>query len=134
MKLLNSLKERARDLKRDTLALWIAYRDPRTRWYARVFSAVVVAYALSPIDLIPDFVPILGYLDDLILIPAGIALALKMIPAEVMADARVKAEEEFKGSRPANWIFAVLIILIWLAVIFFVGRWAWSLIQESKGS
>lgn len=132
MKLLDSLKERARALKRDTIALWIAYRDPRTPWYAKVFSAVVVAYAFCPIDLIPDFVPILGYLDDLVLIPAGIALALKMIPAEVMADARVRADEEFKGNRPTNWIFAVLIVLAWLVVIFFVGRWVLSLIQAGR--
>lgn len=130
MKFLDALKERARLLKRDTIALWIAYRDRRTPWYAKVFSAVVVAYAFCPIDLIPDFVPVLGYLDDLILIPAGIALALKMIPADVMADARVRAEEEFKGNRPTNWIFAVLIVILWLVGIFFLGRWIYSLIEK----
>src|SRR5450759_1893842 len=99
MKLFDTLKQRSRDLKRDTMALWFAFRDPRTPWYARVFSAAVVAYALSPIDLIPDFIPVLGYLDDLILIPVGITLALKMIPAEVMADARSKAQEQFSGNK-----------------------------------
>lgn len=130
MKFLDSLKEKARSLKRDTLALWIAYRDKRTPWYAKVFSAVVVAYAFCPIDLIPDFVPILGYLDDLVLIPAGITLALKMIPAEVMADARIKAEEEFKGDHPTNWVFAGLIILVWLVVIFFLSKWIYSLVKK----
>ncbi len=122
MKWLDSLKQRARALKRDTMALWFAYKDPRTPWYAQVFSAVVVAYALSPIDLIPDFVPVLGYLDDLILIPAGIALALKMIPPEVMAEARLKAEEQQNSGKPVNWWVGALIIAIWVVVLFFVFR------------
>jgi len=126
MKLIDTLKQKARALKRDVTALWFAYRDPRTPWYAKVFSAVVVAYALSPIDLIPDFVPVLGYLDDLILIPAGIALALKMIPAEVMAEARIKADEQFKGSKPTNWVFAVIIIAVWAIIAFFLVRWVVS--------
>ena len=130
MKIIDSLKQRSRTLKRDNMALWIAYRDPRTPWYAKVFSAVVVAYALSPIDLIPDFIPVLGYLDDLILIPAGIALALKMIPAEVMAEARVKAEEQFASGKPTNWVVGAIIIVIWLVVIFFLGRWIYGMIKK----
>ncbi len=130
MKLIDSLKQKSRILKRDVMALWIAYRDPRTPWYAKVFSAVVVAYALSPIDLIPDFVPVLGYLDDLILIPAGIALSLKMIPAEVMAESRVKAKEQFASGKPTNWVAAAIIVLILLIVIFIVGRWMIGLIRN----
>ena len=122
MKVLDSLKQRSQALKRDILALWFAYQDRRTPWLARVLSMLVVAYALSPIDLIPDFVPILGYLDDLILIPAGIALVLKMIPDEVMNEARIKAEKQSKSSTPGSKIVAVFIILVWLALLFFIGR------------
>lgn len=130
MKLFDTLKQRSRDLKRDTMALWFAFRDPRTPWYARVFSAAVVAYALSPIDLIPDFIPVLGYLDDLILIPVGITLALKMIPAEVMADARSKAQEQFSGNKPVNWIVGGIIILVWIVILFFVIRWGISIYKK----
>ena len=109
-------KRRARQLKAEIYALYLAYRDSRTPWYARLFAACVVAYAFSPIDLIPDFIPVLGYLDDLILIPLGIALALKMIPPQVMADSRVKAQELLGQDRPTNWIAAAAIATIWLAL------------------
>ena len=109
-------KRRARHLKAETYALFLAYRDRRTPWYARIFAACVVAYAFSPIDLIPDFIPVLGYLDDLILIPLGIALALKMIPPQVMADSRVKAQELLDQDRPRNWIAAAAILTVWLAL------------------
>ena len=90
---LDALKERALRLKQEVTALGLACRDPRTPWYARLLAVGVIAYALSPIDLIPDFIPVLGYLDDLVLVPLGIALALKMIPLEVMVDARIKAKK-----------------------------------------
>jgi len=118
--LLESLKQHANQLKRDTLAVWFAALDPRTPWYAKAAAALVTAYAFSPIDLIPDFVPILGYLDDLILIPAGISLTLKLIPTEVMNDARIKAAEQ--ETKPVNWWVGGLIILIWVAILFFVIR------------
>lgn len=117
---LESLKQRAMQLKRDTLAVWYAALDPRTPWYAKAAAGLVTAYAFSPIDLVPDFVPILGYLDDLVLIPAGIALTLKLIPVEVMEDARIKAAEQEK--KPVNWWVGSLIILIWAAILFFVIR------------
>ena len=123
---LDSLKSRAKSLKHDTYALYFAYRDPRTPWYARVFAGLVAAYLLSPIDLIPDFIPILGYLDDVIIAPAGIALALKMIPSEVMADARQKAELELANGKPVNRVAAVVVVLIWIVVLFFLARWAIS--------
>jgi uncharacterized membrane protein YkvA (DUF1232 family) len=88
---IKNLKERARILKRETLTLYFAARDPRTPWYAKVVAVGVVAYALSPIDLIPDFIPVVGYLDDLIIVPAGIALVLRMIPAHVLVDCRERA-------------------------------------------
>ena len=132
VKFIDNLKQYSRNMKRDVTALWFAYRDHRTPWYAKVFSALVVAYALSPIDLIPDFVPVLGYLDDLILIPAGITLALKMIPAEVMADSRLKAQDQADNAKPASWIVGSIIILIWLVVLFFVFRWGFNLIKEKR--
>jgi uncharacterized membrane protein YkvA (DUF1232 family) len=106
-------KRRARRLKAETYALYRAYRDPRTPWYARLFAACVVGYAFSPIDLIPDFVPVLGYLDDLVLVPAGIALALKMIPPEVMAGCREKAGEVLAQGKPVNRAAAAIIVAIW---------------------
>lgn len=110
----NELQQRARALKRETYALYVAYRDPRTPWYARVVVACVMAYALSPIDLIPDFVPILGYLDDVILLPLGIALALRLIPADVMRESRARAEHQ--EQRPTSWVAAAVIVTIWLGM------------------
>lgn len=100
-------------IKRDTYAVYFACRDPRTPWYAKVFAGGVVAYALSPIDFIPDFIPVLGYLDDLILVPLGIALAVKMIPGPVLVDCRAKALTASES--PTNRIAAAIIITIWLA-------------------
>jgi uncharacterized membrane protein YkvA (DUF1232 family) len=90
--ILDRAKAQARRLKRDAFALYFVARDRRTPWYARALAAVVVAYALSPFDLIPDFVPVLGYLDDLVVVPLGIALVLKLVPAEVLADCRARAQ------------------------------------------
>lgn len=103
-------------------ALYLAYKDPRTPWFARVFAACVVGYAFSPIDLIPDFVPILGYLDDLILIPIGVKIALKLIPSEIMAENREKAQAVLRSGKPVNYVAAGIIITIWffLAGIAFV--------------
>jgi uncharacterized membrane protein YkvA (DUF1232 family) len=114
---------RAKKLRSETFALYLAYKDKRIPWYAKLFAGVVVAYAFSPIDLIPDFIPVLGYLDDLLLIPLGINLALKMIPAEVMNECRNQAEEEFKDGKPVNWVAAVIIILVWLAILALVVTW-----------
>jgi uncharacterized membrane protein YkvA (DUF1232 family) len=113
-------KHEARKLKANIYALYFAYRDPRVPWYAKFFIAGVVGYAFSPIDLIPDFVPVLGYLDDLVLIPLGVALALKMIPKSVMDDARSKANS--LSQKPKNWVAAAVIILIWLCLIILFFR------------
>ena len=107
-------KQRARQLKTEVYAVYVAYRDPRVPWYARVFAACVVGYAFSPIDLIPDPIPILGYLDDLILVPLGIRLALSMIPAQVMAESREKAREVIRQGKPVNRVAAAVIVAIWL--------------------
>ena len=107
-------KEKARALKRETYAVYLACRDPRVPWYGRVLAACVVGYAFSPIDLIPDPIPILGYLDDLILIPLGIAMVLKTIPPNVIAECREKAAMAMAGGKPKNWIAAGVIVAIWI--------------------
>ena len=118
------IRQKAKALKADVLALWFAYRDKKTPWYARLWAAMVVGYAFSPIDLIPDFIPVLGYVDDAILLPLGIALAIRLIPKEVMANSRGKAQiwlEERKG-KPRNWTVAVLIVLLWATSLLLISR------------
>jgi uncharacterized membrane protein YkvA (DUF1232 family) len=110
-------RQRAKELKTETYAIYLAYKDPRVAWYAKVFAACVVAYALSPIDLIPDFIPVLGYLDDLILVPLGIAGVIKMIPPDVLAECREKAQLEMRVDKPTNWIAAIIIVFIWLLLV-----------------
>lgn len=121
-------KEHARALKQEIFALMIAYRDPRTPWYAKAWALIVAAYALSPIDLIPDFIPVLGYLDDLVLLPLGIALAVKLIPAGVMAEARLTATKA-EGS-PLGKIGAVVIALVWLALLGLAIGWGIRLVKK----
>lgn len=104
----------ARQLKVETYTLYLAYRDPRVPWYAKAFAACVVAYAFSPIDLIPDFVPLLGYVDDLFLVPLGIVLALKMIPAEVLEENRGRAREIVAEGKATNWVAGGVILALWL--------------------
>jgi uncharacterized membrane protein YkvA (DUF1232 family) len=113
-KLLETLKAKASALKAELYAIYLAYRDPRVPLYARIFAGLVVGYAFSPIDLIPDFVPVLGYLDDLILIPLGITLAIKMIPPIVLDECRIKAQEIMKAGKPVNKVAAAIIVIIWL--------------------
>src|SRR5512139_1522810 len=115
--LLDRWKEQARSLKVEVYALYLAYRDPRVPWFAKLFAALVVGYAFSPIDLIPDFVPVLGYLDDLILLPLGVKIALRLIPSEIMAESREKAREQSRASKPVNYLAGVLIVLFWVALI-----------------
>ena len=106
----------AKRLKTEICALYLAYRDPRTPWYARLLAACVVAYAFSPIDLIPDPIPILGYLDDLLLLPLGVRLVISLIPSEVMHESRLKAQQLIEQDRPVNWLAAAVIVAIWLLV------------------
>lgn len=120
---LAALKKKARHLKAETVALYLAARDPRTPWYAKLLIGGIVAYALSPIDLIPDFVPVLGYLDDLILIPLGIALAIRLIPPEVLAASRARAEATMPNARRTSKIAGTVIILIWLLVAALGALW-----------
>ena len=109
----SGLQNWARAIRRDTLAIYLAARDPRTPWFAKAVAGVVVAYALSPIDLIPDFIPVIGYLDDVVLIPAGLWLAMRLVPQTVLADCRARAGAI--SARPASKIAAAIIIAIWLA-------------------
>jgi uncharacterized membrane protein YkvA (DUF1232 family) len=113
---IESWKRKARELKVQVYALYLAYKDPRVPVYAKIFAACVVGYAFSPIDLIPDPIPVLGYLDDLVIVPLGVALALKMIPADVLAECQEQARELIKQGKPVNKVAAAVIIGIWLLV------------------
>ncbi len=115
-------KDRARALKNESYALFLAVRDVRTPWYAKLFSGIVVAYAFSPIDLVPDFIPILGYLDDLILVPLGISIAVKMIPADVLQECRLQAQEDLVAGKPVNYVAGFFIILIWIGILYWLVR------------
>lgn len=126
MAFLAELKQRARHLKAETFALYLAARDPRTPWYAKLLVAGIVAYAFSPIDLIPDFVPVLGYLDDLILIPMGIALAIKLIPHSVLAECRARANETIQNGKPVSRVAGAVIIVVWLVVVALCTVWAYE--------
>ena len=108
-------------LKRETLVLYFAARDPRAPWYAKLLAGLVVAYALSPIDLIPDFIPVLGYLDDLVIVPAGIALTLRLMPPAVLADARLRAEKLLQ--RPKSIAAAVAVVAAWLVLAALLAWW-----------
>jgi uncharacterized membrane protein YkvA (DUF1232 family) len=119
MQLISKAKLWAKSLKRDIVALWLAARDSRVPWYAKAVAGGVAAYALSPIDLIPDFIPVLGYLDDLLIVPFGIMLAVRLIPSDVMAQLRVAAAARLE--RPSGRAGLVVILAIWLCCIIFVG-------------
>jgi uncharacterized membrane protein YkvA (DUF1232 family) len=116
MQMMENRRARARSLKKEIVAIYYAYRDPRTPVLAKIVILVTLGYALSPIDLIPDFIPVLGYLDDLVIVPALIALSLRLLPAKVMKEARDKAASETLQLKK-NWFFAVLFILIWIALL-----------------
>ena len=119
--MLAGLKAWAARLRRDVVALWLAARDPRTPLHARVLAGAVAAYALSPVDLIPDFIPVLGYLDDLLIVPAGIWLAVRQVPAPLMAELRAQAETRV---RPRSRLAAILIVALWLAMAALLV-WLW---------
>jgi uncharacterized membrane protein YkvA (DUF1232 family) len=115
-------KERARDLRRDVVAIAIAVRDPRVPWYAKAVGACVIAYALSPIDLIPDFIPVLGYLDDLVLVPLGLLLLVHLIPPDILAEHRVAAASIVE--RPVSRAGAVAVIFVWVLSAAVLAFWA----------
>ena len=119
------LKERAKKLKTDIPAIFLALKDKDTPIIAKIFAGCTVAYALSPIDLIPDFIPVLGYLDDIILLPALAALTIKLIPKDVMERNRKLAEGLWKDGKPKKWYYAVPIVIIWLLVIWLIIKAVW---------
>ena len=133
MPLLAELKQRARRLKAETLALYLAARHPGTPWYAKCLIAGIVAYAFSPIDLIPDFVPILGYLDDLILIPLDVALAIRMVPAPVLAECRVRAREVVFNGKPVSRLAGAVIIVIWVTLAALGIVWSYKVFVAMPG-
>ncbi len=118
-------KQWARRIKQDVVAVYFAARDPRTPWFTRCLALAIAAYALSPIDLIPDFIPILGYLDDLIIVPLGLLLVIRLIPAPVMVECREKARVLL--SRPTSYAAAAVMVGIWLLVLGgFAVWWVWA--------
>ena len=117
MGLITAWRQKVGALKTEVYALYLAYRDPRVPWYAKVVLDSVIGYAISPIDLIPDFIPVLGYLDDLVIVPAGVWLAVKMIPPSVMRECREKARTESISSR-VKWVVALAIIAVWILVLY----------------
>jgi len=125
MKVSDNLKAWARRIKRDGVTLWFAGKNPRTPWYAKALGVFVVAYALSPIDLIPDFIPVLGYLDDVLLLPVLIWLAIRLLPPGVLAECRSQAEEwmQANGARPSSRAGAILVVSLWVGSA--VAAWLW---------
>ncbi|MGZ2456942.1 YkvA family protein [Rhizobium anhuiense] len=119
MQLMSKAKLWAKSLKRDIVALWFAARDPRVPWHAKTVAGTVAAYALSPIDLIPDFIPVLGYLDDLLIVPLGIMLAIRLVPVEVMIELRTEAAKRIE--RPSSRLGMIFILAVWLACIIFLA-------------
>jgi uncharacterized membrane protein YkvA (DUF1232 family) len=123
--MLARLRSRASALKADTYALYLACRDPRVPWVAKALAAVTVAYALSPIDLIPDFIPLLGHLDDLVLVPLGLALAIRLIPPSVLAEHRAEAARRFAEGGPRSRLGAALVVSLWILAGFWLAWVLW---------
>ncbi len=130
MNVSDNLKAWAKRIKRDGITLWFAGKNPKTPWYAKALGMFVVTYALSPIDLIPDFIPLLGYVDDVLLLPGLIWLTIRLLPPEVLTECRGQAEEwmQTKGSKPSSWLGAVLIVVLWLTIG--VATWFWFKSRE----
>ena len=114
---LEAWKQRARQLSAQTYALYLAYRHPRTPWYAKVLAALVVGYVFSPIDPIPDFIPVVGLLDEMVVVPIGVLIAAKMIPREVMEECQEKAREVAEGEKPVSRVAAVVVVAVWLLCV-----------------
>ena len=123
--MLKSLRARAKQLKTDIPAVFLALKHKKTPVIAKVLAGVTVAYALSPIDLIPDFIPVLGLLDDVILLPLLIALIIKLVPSDVFEECRKEAADLWKDGKPKKWYYAIPIILIWLLIVFLIVKAIW---------
>ena len=118
-------KERARKLKTDLPAVFLALKKKETPVYAKILAGVTILYALSPIDLIPDFIPVLGYIDDLIVLPALIALTIKLIPKEIFEQCRIDSDGLWQNGKPKKWYFALPIVIVWLLILFLIGKAIW---------
>lgn len=116
------MKEKLEKMKKDVPAVFLAMGKKETPWYAKLFAALTVAYALSPIDIVPDFIPVLGYLDDLIIIPLLVALTVKCIPSSVGERCRADSEDIWKDGKPQKWYYAVPIIIFWLIIIWLIVK------------
>src|ERR1700747_376231 len=127
---MGKVKAWAKHLKRQIFILYFAYKDERVPWYAKLITACIVAYAFSPIDLIPDFIPILGYLDEVILLPLGIMFALKLIPKEVIVNCEEKAKTLMEKGKPKNWFVGALIVLTWSMLLFWMIKEGYQFLNE----
>jgi len=128
--MMEKIKAWAKNLKRQTFVLYLAYKDNRVPLYAKLFIIGVVSYAFSPIDLIPDFIPILGFLDEVIILPIGIMFALKMIPKDVIANCEIEAKRMMENGKPKNWVVGILIVLIWSILIFWMMKEVYQFLNE----
>lgn len=117
-----SLKERAKQLKKDIPAIFLALKKKETPWYAKALAILTIGYALSPIDLIPDFIPVLGYLDDVLLLPVMVAATVKLIPSDIFAQCRIESEQLWKDGKPKKWYYAVPIVLIWIVIVVLIVK------------
>lgn len=120
-----TFQQKAKELKSDIPAVFLALKDKQTPWYAKLLAGITVAYALSPIDFVPDFVPVLGYLDDLIILPVLVAWTVKCIPHEVWVNSRTASKDLWKNGKPKKWYYAIPILLIWLLVIWLIVKAIW---------
>ena len=119
------MKEKLKKLKTYVPAVFLAMKKPETPWYAKLFAAVTVAYALSPIDLIPDFIPVLGYLDDLVILPLLVSLTVKCIPKDVWKSCCEESENMWKDGKPKKWYYAVPIVVFWLVILLLIVKAIW---------
>ena len=120
-----NIKDRAQSLKSDIPAIFLALKDRETPWYAKLLAAVTVGYALSPIDLIPDFIPVLGYLDDVLLLPAFVALTIRLIPKEILEKSRRQAECLWADGKSKRWYYAIPVVVFWLLLAGLLIKWIW---------
>ena len=120
-----NLKERAKQLKTDLPAVFLALKKKETPVYAKILAGLTIIYALSPVDLIPDFIPVLGYIDDLIILPALVTLTVKMIPKEIFDQCRIDSEGLWANGKPKKWYYAIPIVVIWLLILFLIAKSIW---------
>ncbi len=125
-------KNRVAGLKQNIYALYLASRDPRVPWLAKLVVVLVVAYTLSPIDLIPDFIPLLGYIDDIFLLPLAIALAIKLMPPDIWEEYKARARAQLAAELPRSYAAAVVIAIIWIIVIGIMGLWMWQWLNDAR--